>query len=37
VQIFTVLTKISERLAQEAAQRGLGDAFQAQSGEYAQY
>jgi hypothetical protein len=37
VQIFTVLTKISERLAQEAARRGLGDAFQAQSGEYAQY
>jgi hypothetical protein len=37
VQIFTVLTKISERLAEEARQRGLPGAWQEESGEYAQY
>ncbi len=37
VQIFTVLTKISERLAEEAARRGLPTVWQEESSEYAQY
>jgi hypothetical protein len=36
-QIFAVLTKISERLADEAAKRGLPGTWQEDSSEYAQY
>jgi hypothetical protein len=36
-QIFAVLSKLSERLAEEAAQRGLPGVWQEESSQYAQY
>jgi hypothetical protein len=36
-QIFAVLSKLSERLSEEAAQRGLAGVWQEASSEYAQY